>query len=67
MGVSILKHVDSIKDCLPGVLYHHEHFDGSGYPQGLKGENIPLDARILAVADSYDVNDFQPHLRRIQS
>ena len=54
MGVAILKHVESIKGCLPGVLYHHEKYDGTGYPQGLKGENIPLDARILAVADSYD-------------
>jgi diguanylate cyclase (GGDEF)-like protein/putative nucleotidyltransferase with HDIG domain len=54
MGVSILKHVDSIKDCLPGVLYHHERFDGRGYPQGLKGDNIPLDARILAIADTFD-------------
>jgi diguanylate cyclase (GGDEF)-like protein/putative nucleotidyltransferase with HDIG domain len=54
MGVAILKHVDSIKECLPGVLYHHERYDGTGYPQRLKGENIPLDARILAVADSYD-------------
>ena len=54
MGVSILKHVDSIKECLPAVLYHHERYDGSGYPQGLKGENIPMDARILAVADTYD-------------
>ena len=54
MGVSILRHVDSIKECLPGVLCHHEHYDGTGYPQGLKGENIPLEARILAVADSYD-------------
>lgn len=54
MGVSILRHIDSIKECLPGVLYHHERYDGMGYPQRLKGENIPLDARILAVADSYD-------------
>jgi diguanylate cyclase (GGDEF)-like protein/putative nucleotidyltransferase with HDIG domain len=54
MGVSILKHVDSLKDCLAGVLYHHEHFDGSGYPSGMKGSNIPLDARILAIADSFD-------------
>jgi HD-GYP domain-containing protein (c-di-GMP phosphodiesterase class II) len=36
------------------VRYHHEHYDGSGYPAGLKGENIPLDARIIAVADAYD-------------
>ena len=54
MGVSILKHVESLRDCLPGVLYHHERFDGTGYPQGLKGDNIPLDARILAIADTYD-------------
>ncbi len=54
MGASILRHIDSLKECLPGVLYHHERYDGTGYPQGLKAENIPLDARILAVADSYD-------------
>ena len=54
LGVSILKHVDSLHDCLAGVKYHHERYDGSGYPEGLKGDNIPLDARILAVADAYD-------------
>ena len=54
IGVSILKHIDTLKPCLPGVLYHHERYDGTGYPAGLKGENIPRDARILAVADSYD-------------
>jgi diguanylate cyclase (GGDEF)-like protein len=54
MGVSILKHVESLKDCLAAVQYHHEHYDGSGYPSGLKGSNIPLDARILAVADAFD-------------
>ena len=54
MGVSIIKNVVSLRDCLPGIQYHHERYDGKGYPTGLKGENIPLDARILAVADSYD-------------
>jgi HD-GYP domain-containing protein (c-di-GMP phosphodiesterase class II) len=39
---------------LPGVLYHHERYDGAGYPEGLKGEAIPMLARIIAVADSYD-------------
>jgi diguanylate cyclase (GGDEF)-like protein/putative nucleotidyltransferase with HDIG domain len=54
MGVSIIKHVEKIKDCLAAVQYHHERYDGQGYPTGLKGNNIPLDARILAIADSYD-------------
>ncbi|MDP2932445.1 MAG: diguanylate cyclase [Chloroflexota bacterium] len=54
LGVSILRHVDSLNDCLAAVQYHHECYNGSGYPAGLKGDNIPLDARILAVADSYD-------------
>jgi diguanylate cyclase (GGDEF)-like protein/putative nucleotidyltransferase with HDIG domain len=54
LGVAILKHVDALKDCLASVQYHHERYDGSGYPSGLKAENIPLDARILAVADAYD-------------
>jgi len=53
-GVEILKYVGSLYGCLECVRYHHEHYDGTGYPHGLKGENIPLDARILAVADCYD-------------
>jgi len=54
IGVSILKNINDLTDCLPAVQYHHERYDGTGYPLGLKGDNIPLDARILAVADSYD-------------
>jgi diguanylate cyclase (GGDEF)-like protein/putative nucleotidyltransferase with HDIG domain len=54
LGVAILKHVDALKDCLASVQYHHERYDGSGYPAGLQADNIPLDARILAVADAYD-------------
>ena len=54
LGVSILKHVNDLAGCLAGVQYHHERFDGTGYPSGLQGENIPLDARVLAVADSFD-------------
>ncbi|GAI25714.1 unnamed protein product, partial [marine sediment metagenome] len=41
-------------NCLPAILHHHERYDGNGYPSGLKGENIPLEARILAIADAYD-------------
>jgi len=54
LGVAILKHVEGLSGCLAAIQYHHERYDGSGYPAGLKGENIPLDARILAVADAYD-------------
>jgi putative nucleotidyltransferase with HDIG domain len=54
LGVAILKHVESLSSCLAAIQYHHERYDGSGYPAGLKGENIPLDARIMGVADSYD-------------
>jgi putative two-component system response regulator len=38
----------------PAVLHHHEHFDGTGYPYGLRGSSIPLAARIVAVADAFD-------------
>jgi HD-GYP domain-containing protein (c-di-GMP phosphodiesterase class II) len=54
IGYSILVDLRQIRSLLPGVLYHHEHYDGSGYPDGLVGESIPLLARILAVADAYD-------------
>ena len=44
---------DALKDLIPMVKYHHEHIDGSGYPEHLKGDEIPLAARIVAVADTY--------------
>lgn len=53
-GVAILAPIEQLHDVLPGILYHHERFDGSGYPKGLKGEGIPLEARIVAVADAFD-------------
>lgn len=53
-GHAILEHLKDFSYVLPGVLYHHEAVDGSGYPSGLKGDRIPLQARILAVADAYD-------------
>jgi putative two-component system response regulator len=54
-GVEILKPLKYLEPALPGILYHHENYDGSGYPSGLKGEDIPLNARIIAVADAWDV------------
>jgi HD-GYP domain-containing protein (c-di-GMP phosphodiesterase class II) len=53
-GWGILLELEQLNYVLPGVLHHHEQVDGSGYPDGLKGEKIPLDARIMAVADAYD-------------
>jgi len=51
----ILKsHVERDKDILDAVKYHHEHFDGSGYPEQLKGKDIPLFAQIICIADVYD-------------
>jgi HD-GYP domain-containing protein (c-di-GMP phosphodiesterase class II) len=54
IGYAILSDLRPIRNLLPGVLYHHEHWDGNGYPDGLAGEAIPLLARILAVADAHD-------------
>jgi len=54
IGHRILVEFDKLKFALPGVLHHHERFDGGGYPHRLKGDNIPLMARILAVSDAYD-------------
>jgi len=53
-GADILKAIPEFEECLKGVKYHHERYDGRGYPEGLKGEDIPLVAAIVAVADSYD-------------
>jgi HD-GYP domain-containing protein (c-di-GMP phosphodiesterase class II) len=53
-GWAILKDLDELAHILPGVLHHHERFDGRGYPDGLAAQAIPLTARILAVADAYD-------------
>lgn len=55
IGVSILGRAGHFKRELLAVLYHHERMDGSGYPHGLIGEAIPIEARIIAVADTYDV------------
>ncbi len=54
VGYRILRHLKKLSFALPGVLYHHERVDGRGYPEGLKGNEIPLIARIIAVADSFD-------------
>lgn len=54
IGHRILKGVLLLEHTLPGVLHHHERFDGRGYPHGLAGEQIPLQARIIGIADTFD-------------
>jgi putative nucleotidyltransferase with HDIG domain len=53
-GVRMLRSLDAPREILPSVLHHHERWDGAGYPRGRAGERIPLEARILTVADSFD-------------
>ena len=53
IGQVILEQASSLREAVPVVLHHHEHFNGSGYPHGLRGKEIPLGARIVAVADAY--------------
>ena len=50
----ILRHIEYLKEAIPGARHHQEKWDGTGYPHGLKGERIPLHGRIIAVADTYD-------------
>ncbi|MBI5208291.1 MAG: response regulator [Candidatus Firestonebacteria bacterium] len=54
IGALIIQPVPFLEDVIPIVLYHHEKFDGTGYPKGLKGEDIPLSARVVAIADAID-------------
>jgi HD-GYP domain-containing protein (c-di-GMP phosphodiesterase class II) len=53
-GAHMLAGVDHLRAAVPYVLYHHEHWDGSGYPAGLRGGQIPIEGRLLAVVDAYD-------------
>jgi diguanylate cyclase (GGDEF)-like protein len=54
LSTTIVGHVVSLVSCLPAILHHHERWDGDGYPAGLKGEAIPVEARVLAIADAFD-------------
>ena len=53
-ALHVLSQIHSISDATPAILHHHEHFDGSGYPDGLAGDDIPIASRILLVTDAFD-------------
>jgi putative nucleotidyltransferase with HDIG domain len=54
LGAEILSNVPFLDAIVPGIAYHHERLDGNGYPHGLRGDQIPLEARIIAVVDAFD-------------
>ena len=54
LGSDIVDHISFLKNLVPIILYHHERYDGKGYPSGLKGNNIPIGSRILGVVDAYE-------------
>ena len=53
IGADIIRPIHMLHDILPFILYHHERWDGKGYPMGLKGEEIPIGARIISIADTW--------------
>ena len=63
-SLRLIEHIDFPWKVLPAIRHHHERYDGTGYPAGLKAENIPLDARILTIADSYDAMTSERPYRR---
>jgi putative nucleotidyltransferase with HDIG domain len=54
IGAKILLRVTTLREAIPYVLYHHERWDGTGYPSGKAGKEIPVEARVLAIADAFD-------------
>lgn len=64
IGEKIVEGVEFFRDKVPMIRHHHEHFDGNGYPDGLAGEKIPLEARIITVPDAFDaMTSIRPHRR----
>jgi HD-GYP domain-containing protein (c-di-GMP phosphodiesterase class II) len=64
-GASLVEQIRSARRALPYVLYHHERWDGGGYPHGIRGREIPEEARVLAVADAFDaMTSVRPYRRQ---
>ena len=54
LGANIVGNIPNLVPCTSSILHHHERWDGGGYPEGLKGEEISIEARILAISDSFE-------------
>ena len=67
IGQVILEHAAALKDAVPIILHHHERFAGHGYPYGLRANEIPLGARIVAIADAYDAMTHDRPYKRAMS
>jgi HD-GYP domain-containing protein (c-di-GMP phosphodiesterase class II) len=69
-GYDLLSNIDILKRDLKVIFYHHEHYDGTGYPEGKSGKSIPIGARILAVCDALDVmitgRTYKPPLSKVE-
>src|SRR5215210_2141593 len=66
-GARLLLRLAALREAIPYVLYHHERWDGTGYPSGKAGEEIPVEARVLAVADAFDAMTSNRPYRRALS
>jgi HD-GYP domain-containing protein (c-di-GMP phosphodiesterase class II) len=65
-GYTMLRDIPGLEEILPGVLHHHERFDGAGYPDGIAGHDIPLIGRIICIADSFDaMRSSRPYKRAL--
>lgn len=68
IGAGIIESIEFLKKCSETVLHHHEHFDGKGYPDGLKGEEIPKTARLLSIIDAYDaMSSDRPYRKKLSA
>lgn len=68
LGAEIVEDLPAYAGVRPSILYHHERWDGSGYPEGLRGEDIPLGARIIAISDVYDaITDERPYRKGMKA
>ena len=66
LGAQILAHAESLKSIVPAVLHHHEQLNGKGYPDGLSGNEIPLSAQLISIADAYDaMTSTRPYRRSL--